>query len=384
MGLAVLLVSGRDHLKSLVRNPVVIAISLFAAYLLINSLWALNTQAAFKKSTIFVLLSVSVFWLAAYVSAAKPAALKNIAIWAIAGLLAGLGVLLIELTLDQPIWKFAANNFPQFVGPSTKHITAVDSKVVAVAPYLLNRNSADVVMLFWPAVLLTAALPNGWHLAMRCILTALVAVCALISQSQTSLVALGAGFIIYAMARFSPRTVRWMVVTIWTIGLVLAVPLGAMPHKLGWTSWTWLPSISVAARFYIWSYAAEKVLEKPFTGIGVRGTRELQKTEGVKAQGAESERLRPRPGRHPHNAFLQIWLELGAIGAALLLMIGLAALRQIGRLPDLKAAAGYALFATVSAVAAFGYGIWQTWLLGAIFLSALAYLLGVTLTASDR
>jgi len=35
---------------------------------------------------------------------------------------------------------------------------------------------------------------------------------------------------------------------------------------------------SAAARFYIWKYTADKVYERPITGIGIRGMRTLQMT----------------------------------------------------------------------------------------------------------
>lgn len=384
IGLAVLLVFWRARLQSVMRTPAVIALSLFAVYLLINSFFALNPQAALQKSSIFILLSAATFALVAYFSACSPASLRHIALLAVAGLLAGLAVLLTELVLDQPIWKFVHNNFPSLAGRPMKHVGEVDGKIVAAARYISNRNAANVVMLFWPAVMLAAALPGHWRMVVRGALTVLVVTCALISESQTSMVALGIGFIIFAMARLSLETVRWMAVVVWVVGLTFAVPLGAMPHKLGWTSWTSMFHASVAARFYIWSYTADKALESPVVGIGVRGTRELQKTEGLKAEGSDGERLRPRPGRHAHNAFLQIWLELGVIGAALLLGLGLVLLRYIGRLQQHKAAIGYALFATICGVAAFGFGIWQTWLLGVISLSALGYFIGVALGPSQR
>ena len=378
VGLAVLLIFWRAQLQAVMRTPAVIAISLFAVYLFINSMFALNPQAALQKSLIFILLAAATFALVAYFIAARPASLRRVALFAVAGLLAGLGILLIELVLDQPIWRFVHNNFPDLAGGSRKHVNEVDGKIVGAATYLTNRSAADVVMLFWPAILLAAALPGVWRIAARLALTALVVTCALISESQTSMVALGLGLIIYAIARLSLTTVRWMVVSVWVAGLIFAIPLGAMPHKLGWTSLSWM-SESAAARFYIWSYTADKALENPLTGIGVRGTRELQATEGLKVKGSDGRRLQPRPGRHAHNAFLQIWLELGAVGAALLLGLGLALLRHISRLPHESGAIGYALFTTICGVAAFGFGIWQTWLLGAIALSALGYLVGAAL-----
>jgi exopolysaccharide production protein ExoQ len=65
---------------------------------------------------------------------------------------------------------------------------------------------------------------------------------------------------------------------------------------------------------------------------------------------------------HPHNIFLQIWLELGAIGAALALGLGLVALWQIGTLPAWVQVGANGLFAAGAAVGASGFDLWQTWL----------------------
>jgi O-antigen ligase len=78
---------------------------------------------------------------------------------------------------------------------------------------------------------------------------------------------------------------------------------------------------------------------------------------------------------HPHNVFLQIWLELGAIGAVLALAVGLAALWQIGRLPPAVQAGGLGLFAVCAGVGASGFDLWQTWLLGAYIFTWPALLL---------
>src|SRR5258708_35758154 len=79
---------------------------------------------------------------------------------------------------------------------------------------------------------------------------------------------------------------------------------------------------------------------------------------------------------HPHDAALQLWLELGAPGAILFaLFAGLLWLR-LGKAPWPRlyaAAAGGSLFAA-TAVAASAWGIWQEWWLGALGLALFATL----------
>ena len=75
---------------------------------------------------------------------------------------------------------------------------------------------------------------------------------------------------------------------------------------------------------------------------------------------------------HPHNAVLQVWLELGAVGALIGLGLLLAILRAIGRMLDnrLPRAAALGMFTSGLALASFSFGIWQSWWLSSILFSA--------------
>jgi O-antigen ligase len=86
------------------------------------------------------------------------------------------------------------------------------------------------------------------------------------------------------------------------------------------------------ARFYIWKYVADDVYQRPPTGI--RGPRDLHFKIPTDADAAShaAYALKGREARHPHNIYLQTGFELGAIGAVLLLGIGLAALLGYRRL----------------------------------------------------
>ena len=74
---------------------------------------------------------------------------------------------------------------------------------------------------------------------------------------------------------------------------------------------------------------------------------------------------------HPHNAALQLWLELGVPGAVLFALFAALLWRALAtaRWPRLYAAATGAGL-TVALVASFTtYGVWQEWWLGALCLS---------------
>ena len=80
--------------------------------------------------------------------------------------------------------------------------------------------------------------------------------------------------------------------------------------------------------------------------------------------------------RHAHNAYLQTWFELGAVGALLLLWAGLSILGRISRLPSSVVPYGLAAFSTAAALLGSAYGIWQTWYIALFGLATILFALG--------
>jgi O-antigen ligase len=127
---------------------------------------------------------------------------------------------------------------------------------------------------------------------------------------------------------------------------------------------------SAGHRLLIWSFTGDRIAERPFLGWGLDASRSIP--------GGKDE-IRPAQSwlpLHPHDSALQLWLELGAPGAALFaLFVGLLWLR-LGEAPWPRiyaAAAGGSLFVACS-VAFGGWGIWQEWWLGTLSLALFAIL----------
>ncbi|WP_296818076.1 O-antigen ligase family protein [Brevundimonas sp.] len=100
---------------------------------------------------------------------------------------------------------------------------------------------------------------------------------------------------------------------------------------------------SWAARLEIWRFSAEQVLEHPLFGWGVDGSRAFLPFM-----------------LHPHSAPLQLWLELGAIGAALAAGFWMLLIRRAGRLGAHAVAAAVSYFV----IGGLSFGVWQEWWLG--------------------
>jgi O-antigen ligase len=368
----------------LLKTAFGIALALFVAYLFINATWAPDRPAGLAKAAAVLGLAAGVFLLAASYSLRAGADARVLAKSALAGLMLGAVFLLIEISFHEPVMRFVNNHLVQLFDITPKKMKIDRGEVTEVSAFVLNRNITSLVLLLIPGLLLTAALPTT--LARRAALAALIAVTAisaLLSESGTSVMAFFVGALVLALAALSLKATRMLIAGAWTIVTLLAVSLGALPYDFGWERWTWLPPESVAARFYIWKYVADHVHERPLTGIGIRGTRALHLK--IPTDASDPSRaayaLQGREARHPHNVFLQTWLELGAIGAVLLLGVGLAGLWAIRNWPPLLQGSGYALFAVCCAVGVSGFDLWQTWLLAALAFAWAAMLLASRLSA---
>jgi O-antigen ligase len=145
---------------------------------------------------------------------------------------------------------------------------------------------------------------------------------------------------------------------------------------------------STGHRLIIWRYVTDKIEAKPLLGWGLHAGRLLQDRENradndpryadIMAvtyfhRGAKIE-LMPL---HPHNAALQLWLELGGIGAALYAALYAVCLIGLLRLPLTREAlaAGAALVAAVFVIGQLSFNVWQSWWLCAQFLTAAIFLL---------
>lgn len=128
---------------------------------------------------------------------------------------------------------------------------------------------------------------------------------------------------------------------------------------------------SLGHRYYIWRFAIEHALERPFAGWGLDTSRAIPGGHESIAIGKE---LMPL---HPHNATLQLWLELGVpgvlIGATVFLL--LFRHRFDDGTADIEVFIKPLTLAAVFVAANGTYGIWQTWWLSALALVVAAMFL---------
>ncbi|MGB6346321.1 MAG: O-antigen ligase family protein, partial [Methyloceanibacter sp.] len=122
------------------------------------------------------------------------------------------------------------------------------------------------------------------------------------------------------------------------------------------------------ARIIIWEFTAERVLERPWLGIGADSTPAVKAQSEARPDWPKGFVYKRTTGQHAHNLFLQVWYELGFLGVILAAIAGAAVLLRIPLLAweaQPYAAASFVMFAVM---ATFAWGIWQIWLMCAFAL----------------
>ncbi|MFD2206305.1 O-antigen ligase family protein [Kiloniella antarctica] len=121
---------------------------------------------------------------------------------------------------------------------------------------------------------------------------------------------------------------------------------------------------SAKHRFFIWEFVGTQIFENPIVGWGFDAARDYP-NKGVEnyvhVDGNDKERA--LGGRiislHPHNFSLQVWLELGGIGAVLVSLIIWNLFGYLKRNGLGEDAAIQAMVVSTFIIALLGYGIWQ-------------------------
>lgn len=278
---------------------------------------------------------------------------------------------------------------------------------INIGHLLLNMDAATTViaMLMWPAL--------AW--LERCGRRREAVILFLVSLGGVGLahdlaakVALVAAGIIWLLARMQPRLVLRGIMTLAITGCLLA-PLAALhlPPTQESADWEWLPS-SAHHRLTIWAFTARHIVEHPLFGWGFDGSRAIPdgKTQlpVVRLKGCRGKGIpidipgvsRPVPADcvvweeqlplHPHDGWLQIWLELGAVGAvltAVLLWRIIDRLRRMPAEPVMMASAAAAIVAGL-VISSVSFGVWQSWWLSTLWVAAALTIPVLTPPRSER
>lgn len=176
-----------------------------------------------------------------------------------------------------------------------------------------------------------------------------------------------------ALVKLPARAARWAacLAAVWALAAPLI--LGAATHQIDpGRMMQNQADPSIVHRLLIWRFTADKIMERPILGYGLRAARNIpggrQKVElGGYAHPVERDIL----SVHPHNGPSQWWLELGLPGA----LLGALTVFFLFRWPaQFKDSSIRALLVgqltTAYGIFNLSFGAWQTWWLVALVLVA--------------
>ncbi|MCE2950513.1 MAG: O-antigen ligase family protein [Alphaproteobacteria bacterium] len=142
-------------------------------------------------------------------------------------------------------------------------------------------------------------------------------------------------------------------------------------------------------RLWIWRYVAHRALEKPFLGWGLESSRDIELKQGllwgsekfcfpyggkIPYEGCANEAI----PLHPHNVALQLWLELGAVGAVLFSFLFCGGLLWIAHLPISRSlrASMVSAFTCALVISTISFGFWQSkWVMTMIVTALLLHVM---------
>lgn len=227
--------------------------------------------------------------------------------------------------------------------------------------FLFNRPTLTLLVLLAPLVVLALRLrPKSVALGGALAATALLTGTVLLSYSGAAKLGLLAGAATYAAARLS-RRLALAVMALGPVAVFALAPVwGDIADRL-------LPAglhVRLEAthsrdRVDIWQSFGAAIREQPVVGAGFGTSARFADTPAAARVAPEYQPFLDIG--HPHNAAIQVWAELGAVGAMLALLTLLLTLRSLAQLAPERLAPRLALFAAVFAVSLVGHGAWQGW-----------------------
>jgi exopolysaccharide production protein ExoQ len=272
---------------------------------------------------------------------------------------------------DRMIWWLAAAGL-------TGLIVTVDIKAGLVLrqatggrmmEYIYNRTIVTLVLLIWPLLALVAV-RGAWKWAA---LLLPVPLAVLMGESQTAVLGLIIGLTVFPIARLLPGLTNRLGLAAVLITLAASPFIGSLAkHGLGATFHNTLQAAHSDDRVNIWLSFEAVAQKKWLFGNGFGSSLNLQNAPVAKQ--VPPERVTLLGASHPHNAFLQLWVELGAVGAGLASLLFIILFQAVHRADRRLQPYMLTWIAVVCGIALVSHGAWQAWWVAAIAASAAGFL----------
>jgi O-antigen ligase len=358
-------------------SPTTTVLMLAAGLLLVNASWSLSQDLAGRAVVLMVMMAGTLHIVLSTLPDLDEPPLRAMAVGALVGLAAGGALLCLEVFSDQSVRRLLIRLVPA-LQPNPHHIAMEAGQLARLQPYLANANVAVLTLMLWPAALLLDRLRLSRGVRYAALAAFAVASAAVLASehasSQVALVGAGA---VFALFRLRPKLAMTVLVAGWVVTNLAVVPAAWLLYGTGVHRVAWLPD-SARHRVVIWRYTVEQIPKAPLLGAGIGTGRALH-------EGRQEVRLAPgtrfelSTGLHSHNAYLQVWYEAGAVGAAVMLGLGLTALWGLRAFVTEAQPYLAATFAACALLVGSAYSIWAAWFMATLAMAAIFAVLGATL-----
>ncbi len=275
----------------------------------------------------------------------------------VAGVALAVAILAVEIATDAVISRTVR---PLFT------VKAAELYIADFTANLYRTGAAVTALMLWPA--LAALWARGRRIGAIVLFGAAAATLAN-SHSGSSILALmaGTGALFAALALGRRAAVVFGVVCVLAVALAPAGANMVSDIRAFERRNPDLPS-SLYPRLFIWKSAAGFIAETPALGRGLNMSKTLSSRKDMveysySYKDKTVRKLEPIP-LHPHNVALQVWLELGAVGAALLAMV------LVGLVRAARGAFDYAALFSALAVGFVSFSVWASWWQGCLWMLA--------------
>jgi O-antigen ligase len=349
-------------------SAITLALILAGAYLTLNASWSLSPAMAHVTLAFFFLFVLALYFTCNTLPDNDADVQRAMAIGLCVGLAIGSVVMLFEIASLQWIHRTLMSLVPA-LRPKPRDMILENGWIVFIQSYLINRNITAMTFLFWPAVLaiFLVAPAVRRHLWLGGLVP--VAAAVLGSKHATSKIAFVGAAMAFAAFQVWPAATRRLIAWAWAGAILLVVPLATLAFHSQLYLSDWIPR-SAQHRIVIWGYTSKQIANAPILGSGINTARALNDPDGYDVPVAPGSDFKLTTSLHSHNVYLQAWYETGAVGALLLLAIGLLVLRALAGAPREIQSYLYATFVTCALLGGTSFSLWQPWFMASFGLAA--------------
>lgn len=336
-------------------------VALLLVWFAVTLAWTPDRKPGTWALALFIVSSAAVFLCATRFDHLATDVRRLIAI----GFVLGLGFAM-WLSLEELATGLYGRRLMNYLWPMTRphsiQTRGEGNWIVAMMPYVSNKNTAAAMVLTWPWLLISRPFAQRpWQKVLRLATLAALVIAVVLSDHETSKIALLLSAIVYLITRLSRRIAFGLLALGWFAATLAVLPVSLIAYGSGVHL---IESVQYSGRhrLVIWGATAERAIDRPIRGHGLASTRVLDEmTAPTERKILPGTTIPEGTNMHSHNVFMQTWHETGLPGALLMFLAGLPVLDWLRTRPDATAAHLFAAYTAAVVLASLSWSLVASW-----------------------